>query len=198
MLSLFVAVLLFSISTTITPGPNNIMVMTSGLNFGVKRTLPHFLGICLGFPVMVIVVGVGFGAVFIRFPIIHEFIKYLGAAYLLYLAWKIACSHNQMTGKQRAKPLTFLQASLFQWVNPKAWVMAVGSISAYTKPELNMYLQVLVISVTFLVVCFPNIGIWMVFGAGLKRFLKHDNHQKIFNYCMGLLLVISVALIFIE
>ncbi|WP_415905996.1 LysE family translocator [Neptuniibacter sp. QD72_48] len=192
-MEIYLAILVFAISSTITPGPNNIMIMTSGLNFGVKRSMPHLLGICLGFPLMVLAVGLGFSAVFEKFPIVHEIIKVLGVTYLLYLAWLVASSAPaSMEGDQKSNPLTFMQAALFQWVNPKAWVMATGAIAAYTSQDTTMLLQVMVISLSFFVVSFPCVGVWLIFGSGLKRFLKEAKYQRVFNISMALLLVVSV------
>jgi len=186
------ALFLFVISATITPGPNNIMIMTSSVNFGVKRSLPHLLGICLGFPLMVVVVGMGFSVVFERYPLFHQTIKVLGILYLLYLAWKIAAAPvNQMT-EGKSKPMTFMQAAIFQWVNPKAWVMATGAIAAYTSLNADMTWQVLYIALNFLVVAFPSVGIWLLFGLVLKRFLQDPRHQRLFNISMALLLVLSM------
>lgn len=196
--SLFFSILLFSVSTTVTPGPNNIMVMTSSINFGIRRTLPHFLGICFGFPTMVFAVALGLGSVFSHFPLLHQIIKIIGAIYLLYLAWKIATSHSKIKNDKVPKPLSFLQAALFQWVNPKAWVMAIGAVAAYTTPQGNIYQQIIIISATFFLVSFPCVGVWMFFGSGLKYFLKNDRHQRLFNYTMGFLLALSVLLIFFE
>jgi len=143
-MELLLAVFLFAVSSTITPGPNNIMVMTSGLNFGVKSTIPHLLGVCIGFPIMVILLGLGLGLIFDLYPFIHEFIKIFGVLYLLYLAWKIANSTSQIAGKQQQKPFSFIQAALFQWLNPKAWIMATSAIAAYTSTIyiLRFYLLV--------------------------------------------------------
>ncbi|WP_415887605.1 LysE family translocator [Neptuniibacter sp. QD37_6] len=192
-MEIYLAILVFAISSTVTPGPNNIMIMTSGLNFGVKRSMPHLLGICLGFPLMVVAVGLGFSAVFEKFPIVHEIIKVLGVTYLLYLAWLVAsCAPTSMEGDKKSNPLTFMQAALFQWVNPKAWVMATGAIAAYTSQDTTMLLQVMVISLSFFVVSFPCVGVWLIFGSGLKRFLKEAKYQRVFNISMALLLVVSV------
>lgn len=188
----YLAIFIFATSTTITPGPNNIMIMTSGLNYGVKSSLPHLLGICFGFPAMVIMVGLGFSVVFENYPLFHEVIKVLGVIYLLYLAWLIGSSSPTSLEGEKSKPFTFTQAALFQWVNPKAWVMATGAVSAYTSISSDIFSQVLMIALAFFIVAFPCVGIWLVFGVGLKRYLKSATHQKMFNLAMALLLVASV------
>ena len=188
----YLAILLFTTTASITPGPNNIMIMASGVNFGIKRSIPHVLGVCLGFPVMVIALGLGLGTIFENFPILHDIIKVLGVAYLLYLAWLIASSSPFEEAASSAMPLRFDQAVLFQWVNPKAWVMATGAISAYTTIMGDTLVQVLLIAFAFLITAGPSVMIWLVFGAGLKRYLDNALHNRIFNIIMGLLLVISM------
>lgn len=189
----YFAILLLAASTTITPGPNNIMIMTSGLNHGVKSSIPHLLGICFGFPVMVIMVGLGFSIVFEMYPIFHQIIKIVGIAYLLYLAWLVASSAPTSLEGDKSKPLGFIKAALFQWVNPKAWVMATGAVSAYTSVSSDIFSQVLFIAFAFFIVAFPCLSIWLVFGASLKKYLKSAKHQKVFNLSMALLLVASVV-----
>lgn len=192
-MELLLAVFLFAVSSTITPGPNNIMVMTSGLNFGVRSTIPHLLGVCIGFPIMVILLGLGLGLIFDLYPFIHEFIKIFGVLYLLYLAWKIANSTSQIAGKQQQKPFSFIQAALFQWLNPKAWIMATSAIAAYTSTSGDIYTQVLLVGLVFFIVAFPCMGLWLFFGVSLKKVLKTAKHQLIFNISMAVLLVLSVV-----
>ena len=191
-MELFITVFIFAVSTTVTPGPNNIMIMTSGLNHGIYKTMPHFLGICLGFPAMVAAIGFGLSTLFSQFPSIHLIIKILGIAYLLYLAWKIATTDTQSVNSKKSEPFTFLQAAFFQWVNPKAWVMAIGAIAAFTSISGEHYLQVLLITGAFFLASFPCVGLWLFFGVGLKKLLKNPKQQKIFNITMAILLVLSI------
>ena len=191
-MEIYLAIIIFAASTTVTPGPNNIMIMTSGLNYGVKNSIPHLLGISFGFPAMVIMVGLGFSVVFEMYPLFHEVIKVLGVAYLLYLAWLIASSSPTSLEVENSKPLSFTQAALFQWINPKAWVMATGAVSAYTSIASDIFSQVIFIALAFFIVAFPCVGIWLVFGVGLKKYLNSPKHQKIFNLSMALLLIGSV------
>jgi len=193
-MELYIVILVFAVSTTITPGPNNIMIMSSGLNFGLKRSLPHLMGICLGFPLMVAGVGLGFGAIFERFPVIHEVIKVLGVLYLIYLAYLVATSAPKSldNNTSETKPLTFIQAALFQWINPKAWVMATGAVAAYTTQDASIMLQVMFISLAFLIAGVPCVGMWLVCGTWLKRFLKEVKYQRLFNLTMALLLIVSI------
>lgn len=188
----YLSIMIFAISSTVTPGPNNIMILTSGLNYGVKNSIPHLLGICFGFPVMIIVIGFGFSVIFERYPLFNEVIKVLGVVYLLYLAWLIASSSPVSLEGKTSKPLNFIQAALFQWVNPKAWVVATGAVSAYTSVSSDMFAQVISIALAFLIVAIPSLSVWLIFGVGIKKYLKSPKHQKIFNLSMSLLLVGSV------
>lgn len=192
-MELIIAILVFSTSATITPGPNNIMLMTSGLNFGIYKSLPHYLGICIGFPVMVMLIGLGLGFIFESFPFIHTFIRVMGTAYLLFLSWKIANSSPSTLSTKEAKPFSFLQAALFQWVNPKAWIMATSSVAAFTTGNADIFLQVLVIALIFFTVAFPCTGLWLFFGVWLKKILKAPSHQRAFNIIMASLLVLSIT-----
>jgi threonine/homoserine/homoserine lactone efflux protein len=194
----YLSIFIFAISSTVTPGPNNIMIMTSGLNYGVKKSIPHLLGICFGFPVMVIVIGFGFSIVLERYPLFNEIIKVLGIVYLLYLAWLIASSSPVSLEGRKSKPLSFTQAALFQWVNPKAWVVATGAVSAYTSVSSDIFTQVIFIALAFLIVAIPSLGTWLIFGVGIKKYLKSPKHQKVFNLSMALLLIVSVLPILIK
>lgn len=192
-MDVFFAVLFFAFSSTITLGPNNIMIMSSGVNYGVKASLPHLLGICLGFPIMVLLVGIGFGVVFQHYPWLHLLIKIVGIIYLLWLAWRIASSAPGSIDAVQRPPLTFWQAALFQWVNGKAWVMASGAIAAFTSLAGSFYFDVAQITAAFLLMSFPCVGLWLLFGALLRPLLAKPLPQRIFNVCMALLLVASVA-----
>jgi threonine/homoserine/homoserine lactone efflux protein len=197
MLSLLPALILFAVVSSGTPGPNNLMLMTSGLNFGVRRTLPHFWGVDLGFALMTLLVGLGLAEIFVRAPVLLQILKWLGAAYLVWLAWKIARSGPLKGGVSRAKPLTFLQAAAFQWVNPKAWIMAVTACATYTDP--NRYtLSVLLIAAVFALVTAPCSGAWVGFGAAMQRWLSHPRNLALFNYTMAFLLIASLYPVFHE
>lgn len=192
-----IPVLLFAISTTLTPGPNNFMLMNSGLNYGPRRSLPHLMGVCLGFPLMFLVLALGFGFVFVKFAIIKHILKLLGSAYLLYLAYKIMNSTNTSDKIGDDKPFSFLQAVLFQWINPKAWLMAISAISIYTVAS-SYYSSVFYMSLIFFLVCLPCSGIWLFMGATVKKYLTTDNHRRIFNFCMAAALIGSVGMIFFD
>jgi len=168
------------------------MLTTTGLNLGVRRGMPHLFGICLGFPVMLALIGLGFGTLFQLFPLLHEIIKIVGIVYLIYLAWKIASAEGGSSEIAPAKPISFWQSAAFQWINPKAWVMGSSALAAYTSLTDNFFLQVAIICISFGVITFPCAGAWLVFGAGLQRFLKDPMHRKTFNIVMALLLVASI------
>lgn len=191
-MDVFFAVLFFAFSSTITLGPNNIMIMSSGVNYGVKASLPHLMGICIGFPLMVLCVGLGFGLVFQQYPWLHWVIKILGILYLFWLAWRIATSTPSSVEAEKRPPLTFFQAALFQWVNGKAWVMASGAIAAFTSLQGSFLFDVSQITAAFLLMSFPCVGLWLVFGALLRPLLAKPLPQRIFNIVMALLLVASV------
>ncbi|WP_105264545.1 LysE family translocator [Pseudoalteromonas sp. T1lg76] len=189
----FFAVVLFAVSSSVTPGPNNIMVMTSGLNFGVRKSLPLMAGICVGFTLMLLLVGSGFSQLFEMFPNLHFLIKCIGVLYLLYLAYLIARSAGEVNSGAQSKPFTFMKGALFQWVNAKAWVVATGAIAAFTTVGESFFSQNLIIATTFFVVSFPCVGVWMMFGSLLKNVLNSPKSRAVFNYTMSGLLVLSVV-----
>ncbi|MDG9923027.1 MULTISPECIES: LysE family translocator [unclassified Pseudomonas] len=195
---LLIAFILFAFVTSVTPGPNNMMLLASGVNFGVRRSVPHMLGISLGFMVLVAAVGLGLGQLFEQFPPLYTALRYAGAAYLLYLAWKIAGAGSpDASGKAAGKPFTFLQAAAFQWVNPKAWIMAIGAITTYT-PQDGFLANVLLIAALFALVNCPSVGLWTVAGSLLRRWLDKPRVLRAFNIGMALLLVASLYPILID
>ncbi|WP_458024560.1 LysE family translocator [Providencia stuartii] len=193
----FISLSMFSFVTSITPGPNNIMLLASGMNFGLKRTMPHALGVSIGFLVMLIAVGMGVGALIKSSEIVYNILKYLGIAYLLWLAWKTTISRSVGSAKNsNEKPLTLLEAALFQWVNPKAWMMAIPGMALYTD-STNPYSSMLLVAVIFSLINFPSVTIWAMFGSELRERLKNPNVLKKFNLIMGLLLAASaISVIF--
>lgn len=197
-LELLGAFVLFAFVTSITPGPNNMMLLASGVNFGIRRTIPHMLGISIGFLLLVVAVGLGLHQLFERIPATYTALRYAGGAYLLYLAWKIARSGApEAKGENAAKPMTFLQAAAFQWVNPKAWVMAVGVIATYT-PQAGFFANLVIATVVCGIVNLPSIGIWVTFGTALRRVLHKPWAIRAFNISMALLLVASLYPVALE
>ena len=194
----WLTVWIFAISTTITPGPNNIMLMSSGVNFGIKRSMPHLLGIVCGFVPMLLVIGLGMNEIFIQFPIIYQIIKVVGVFYLLYLAYLIGNASNISLQAGIANPISFVKAAAFQWLNPKAWVMATGAISTYTTLTSSFHWQVLYIAFVFMIIAFPCLFFWLIGGTQIKKYLAHSWQQKLFNVTMALLLVASIIPVIIE
>jgi len=188
----FVALLVYAFVTSVTPGPNNFMLLASGVNFGFWRTLPHMCGIGFGFFTLLIGVGAGLGALLTAFPQLHLILKIAGGAYLLYLAWKIAMSRTlAKAGDVKARPMSFVEASLFQWVNPKAWVMAVTAMALYADPANPMWSMFLVACV-FTLTNFPSVSIWAGFGVALRGFLADPVRLKWFNIAMSVLLALTL------
>ncbi|MCB1490082.1 MAG: LysE family translocator [Bauldia sp.] len=198
--NLFAGFVVFALVTLFTPGPNNIMLMTSGLNYGLRRALPHLFGVAIGFGAMVLGVGIGLGAVFETYPALYPVIKYVGVAYLLYLAWVIATAspHDDQAGVvTEGRPISFLQAAAFQWVNPKAWVMAVGAVATYAAIARFPFNMAIIAGV------FASFGIvsswtWIMFGSVLRRFLRTARAVRLFNIAMGVLLVVSILPVLVE
>jgi len=184
----------FAIVAGFTPGPNNLMLAASGANFGFRRTLPHLLGIVCGFPLIVLAVGLGLGTVFQRHPETHSAMKFVGAAFLLYLAWRIATAGPGTTGTAPGRPLTFLEAFLFQWINIKGWVFAIGAITTYTTVSGSASRELVVILAISLLVTIGSTTTWTGFGVGLSRFFQESPvMRRAFNVAMALLLVLSIV-----
>ncbi len=191
-LDVFLALVVFAVVSTITPGPNNFMVLASGVNFGLPRTIPHILGIAGGFALLVSAVGLGLGALLKAFPTLDVALKIAGGAYLLYLAWKIATTRTMGSGGAAAgKPMTFLQAVAFQWVNPKAWVLALTAIAVYSVPDRPL-LTIGIVFATFFVIMLPSLSLWAVFGRWLRNFLSQPTRLKWFNIAMGIALAATL------
>jgi threonine/homoserine/homoserine lactone efflux protein len=188
----FLALIVFAFVTSITPGPNNLMLLASGVNFGFVRTVPHMFGIAGGFATLLFGVGMGLGAVLKAYPALDLTLKIAGGAYLSYLAWKIAMSRSLTAkGEAKAVPMTFFQAAAFQWVNPKAWVMAVTAMAVYTNPEAP-FLSMLLVTAAFAAVNLPSVSAWAGFGMALRGFLADPVRLKWFNIAMGVLLAATL------
>ena len=191
---LLAALMAFAFVSSVTPGPNNLMLMTSGINFGLARTVPHMLGVALGFTLMIILVGLGIMQLIEAIPGSQTAITIISAVYLLYMAWKIATAAPttpDLQGQSSAKPFTFIQAALFQWVNPKAWTMALTAMAAYA-PKSMGWVGVLVVAAVFGAINLPSTGAWAVLGAKLRRFLSEPARLRAFNVTAALLLVASL------
>ncbi|MEM7075037.1 MAG: LysE family translocator [Pseudomonadota bacterium] len=188
---LLAALFVFAFATVITPGPNNLMLMASGANFGFRRTVPHMLGIGLGMPAMVVVVGLGMMRVFELWPPSLTILKVLSVVYLLYLAWKIAHAAPPGQAEAGGKPLTFLQSAAFQWVNPKAWSMALTAITLYaTGRDLP---AILIVAGTYVLMSGVSTTSWTALGQQIGRVLTNPARLRAFNVTMALLLVATLV-----
>jgi threonine/homoserine/homoserine lactone efflux protein len=186
---LLTALIGFALVSSITPGPNNLMLMASGANFGFWRSLPHMLGIGIGFTVMIVLVGLGLIGLFEAFPVFYILLKICSVAYLLWLAWKIANAAPPQKGEATGRPMTFIQAALFQWVNPKAWSMALTAITAYAPGQ--SVASILVVALVFGAVNLPSVSVWTVMGQQIRRLLNKPRWLRAFNVGMAVLLVLS-------
>jgi threonine/homoserine/homoserine lactone efflux protein len=190
---MFAGLVAYAFVTSITPGPNNMMLVASGVNFGLTRSVPHILGISVGFGVMVALVGMGLATLFDAYPVIHDILRWVGAAYLIGLAWRIARSPPPGHGQAReaGRPMSFLAAAAFQWLNPKAWIMALGAITTYL-PQQATGVAVVLLATILAVVNTPCVFVWAAFGVGLRRLLTKPSHVRVFNVAMAALLVLSL------
>ncbi len=189
-LELFTALFTFALITVITPGPNNLMLMASGANFGFRRTVPHMMGIGVGFPSMCFLVGIGVMQLFDAWPVSYTILKVLSVAYLLYLAWKIANAAPLKEADAKGRPLTFLQSAAFQWVNPKAWSMALSAITLYAASRDVP--AVLWVAAVYVAVSVISTTSWTVLGQQMRRLLNHPLRLRAFNMVMAVLLVATL------
>lgn len=189
--STLTALFIFSFVSSITPGPNNIMLFASGVNFGLYRTWPHALGIAFGFAILLLAVGLGVGTIIDRSPVIMLSLKLFGGTYMLYLAYRIATATTVDRVETGARPMTLMEAALFQWVNPKAWVMAITAMSAYTH-EGDYWVNVMIVVIVFVLVNFPSVSCWAGFGQLLSQWLQDPRKRRWFNRLMAAALVLSL------
>jgi threonine/homoserine/homoserine lactone efflux protein len=196
--SLFVAFVVFATVMFFTPGPNNVMLLSSGLTYGFRRTLPHVAGITIGFAFMIGAVGLGLGTIFITYPVLQTILKYAGAAYLLYLAAAIAMSGPVTPGQDnRRRPMTFWGAAMFQWINVKGWVMVIGTITAYAgiaSFPWNITIQVMLSLLLGAVSC----SVWALFGTAFRPILTSPKAVRAFNIVMAALLLASLYPVFMD
>ena len=190
---LFIGLVIFASIAAFTPGPNNTLLMASGINFGFRRTLPLILGVTFGFPVMIACIGFGLGKIFEVYPVIYSVLKYAGAAYMVWLAWKIATSTPaEDSSTEVGTPLSFLQACAFQWINPKAWVIAITALSAYTV-AVSYNFGVFVVVVTTLIFGLVSSSTWALFGVGLKHVLSDARYFRYINWGLAAALLASLV-----
>jgi len=196
--SLLTAFILFALVMCFTPGPNNIMLLSSAVTYGFRKTLPHIAGITIGFAFMVGAVGLGLGTVFVAYPVLETILKYAGATYLIYLAAAIAMSGPVKAGQDNQRgPMTFWGAAVFQWVNVKGWVMVIGTITAYAAIAsfpVNIAIQT---GVTFLMGAASTVT-WALFGTALRPLLSSEGTVRAFNIVMAVLLLASLYPVFMD
>lgn len=185
-----IGLLSFAFVTSITPGPNNLMLMASGANFGFWRSGWHMLGVNLGFAGLALISGLGLASLVTAVPDAKVVLKIAATLYMLWLAWKIAHAAAPGKGRAAARPMTMLQAAAFQWVNPKAWAMALGAISAYSAD--GSLGSILLVVLVFGMVNLPCIGLWVLAGEGLRHLLTNSRRLNVFNWTMATLLVLSL------
>ena len=191
MLDTLPALALFALVTSVTPGPNNLMLMASGANFGFRRTVPHMLGVSLGFVLLTFVVGVGLAGLFQTYPLTRTAMEVVSVFYMLWLAWKIAHAAAPQDRQAGGTPMTFLQAAAFQWVNPKAWAMATNAVTLYI-PDRSLW-AVALVALIFGAINLPSVSLWTLTGQQLRRVLTNPRRLTIFNWTMAGLLVLSLA-----
>jgi len=187
------AVILFAISTSFTPGPNNFLLLASGMKFGLKKTLGHILGIAVGFPLMLMIIGILFNKIIFINPLFFKILSIIGMVYLFYLGYQIIFSDLMYEEKEVSKPITFIEALLFQWVNPKAWIMALSIASTYLKPD-NFYNELIFIATIFFFVATTSSVTWALFG----KIIQNAINIKLANVILGILLIISIIQMFPE
>lgn len=188
----FLAFCLFALVSTITPGPNNLMVMASGLSYGFRRTLPHLLGVAVGFAVMVFATGFGIRALFAQYPGLQLVLKLSATLYFLWMAYQLCMTQpGGAAGSAAGKPMSFLGAAAFQWINPKAWVMALSALGAYLS-NASTPLDVALLAAVYGVLCLPCVGAWAAFGTQLNHVLKTPGKVMWFNRVVAVLLLLSL------
>ena len=195
--ALFSALSAFYFTMFITPGPNNAMLTASGMKFGFIRTLPHLIGIPLGHIFQIGLVCFGLAKLFLIYPQIQMYMKILCFLYLLYLSWKMIGSFS-LDKKESGRPLRFYEASLFQFINPKAWSIAIAVASGFFPVEENIFIGVIFVTSTAAIICFPTISLWALFGSGLRTFINKKKTKKLVEYILALLLILTGLFILIK
>ncbi|WP_342362453.1 LysE family translocator [Terrarubrum flagellatum] len=188
--------ILFAAAMCLTPGPNVVMVTASAATFGFRRAIPHILGVTFGFAVIVMAAGLGVASLLHAEPRLHALLKYAGAAYLLYLAWRIARADAASGDKARGRPINFVEATLFQWVNPKGWMTAIGALATYTTVGGDAIRETSLITSVLVAACFASAAFWGGFGAAIAQLLGDPCAHRIFNWSMASLLVLSLIPVF--
>ena len=195
--ALFSALATFYFTMFFTPGPNNAMLTASGMKFGFIKTLPHLLGIPLGHIIQIGLTCFGLAKIFIIYPQIQIYMKILCFLYLMYLSWKMIGSFS-LVQKESGRPLKFYEAALFQFINPKAWSIAITVASGFFPSQENIVFGIIFVTLTAAIICFPTISLWALFGSGLRKFVKNNKTKKIIEYILAILLVLTGIFILIK
>lgn len=191
-----IALIGFVLVTTVTPGPNTMMLFSSGVNFGFRRTIPHMVGIAVGLVTLLAGIGLGLGTLFAAYPVFQLILKSAGCVYLIYLAYRIATAHVVVDdAEDTARPLTLSQAALFQWVNPKAWMISISGFAIYADAS-SPVASTAIITTVFFLISFPSVAAWAGFGTALRGWLAEPARLRFFNLSMGGILLLSVYPIF--
>lgn len=195
--SLWSALIVYYFIMFATPGPNNAMLTASGIKFGYIKTLPHLIGIPLGHFLQIILVSYGLGNIFLKFPYLHFYMKILCFIYLLYLSWKMLGSFS-IVKKESGRPLRLYEASLFQFINPKAWTVAITAVAGFFPLEESFFKATMFLALTAPFICFPSISLWALFGSTLRIFANNLKTKKIIEYILALLLILTALFILIK
>jgi threonine/homoserine/homoserine lactone efflux protein len=190
---------LFTFAGAVTPGPNNTISTLSGATFGFRKTLPQMLGVTVGYPLMLAGLGLGLGELFKYLPWLHGAMRYVGAAFLLYLAWKLVRA-NAPQAAGTVNPVGFTEALLFQWLNPKAWSIALGALAAFTTPGLTgsaFLWEVAIFTAVSVLLTFPSLVVWCLFGVAISAALRDERKRRLVNYCLAAVLVASIIFLFL-
>ena len=191
---LFFALISYYFVMFVTPGPNNAMLTASGIKFGFKKTIPHLIGIPFGHTIQITLVCFGLGNLFQKYPLVQNYLKWLCFIYLLYLGWKIIGSFSEHK-KESGRPLKLYEAALFQFMNPKAWVVALTASTAFFPVNENFYLATIFVALTAPLICFPSICLWALFGSSIKILIKNAKIKKIIEYFLAVLLIFTAIII---
>ncbi len=195
--SLFTALVTYYFIMFVTPGPNNAMLTASGMKFGFTKTLPHLIGIPSGHILQISLVCFGLGNLFLQFPELQFYMKILCFFYLLYLSWTILGSFSDIK-KESGRPLKLYEAAAFQFINPKAWTIAITVVSAFFPVKENFLIATIFVTITAALVCFPSICLWALFGNSLRIFITNTKIKKIIEYILAILLVVTAIFILVK
>ncbi len=190
-ITLFIPFIIFCIVMTSTPGPNNAFVMISGARFGIWKTIPLILGISIGVGLQLLALGIGINQIFNFIPELHLILSIIGSLYIVWLAWKIASSGTLEINQDRKPSMGFIEGAIFQWINPKAWIISISTVTTYFSMESN-FLEIFFAALVLIFITIPCVGIWAVAGTFLRKLLMNIRYARIFNLSMSIALLMAV------